>query len=124
VPGESPVIYGDGRQSRDFTYIDDVVRANLRACQAPARACGKAFNVAGGRRVSLLDLLRELGRLTGRIPQPRFEPPRPGDVRHSQASVGLARRLLGFRAQVSLREGLRRTVRAFAAESRQGGPGT
>jgi nucleoside-diphosphate-sugar epimerase len=113
LKGRRPAIYGDGRQSRDFTYIGDVVRANLSACRAPARACGMTCNVAGGRRVSLLELLRELGRLLGVSPQPRFEPARPGDVRHSLAHLGRARRLLGFSPRTRLREGLRLTVSAF-----------
>ena len=109
-----PVVFGDGRQSRDFTYISDVVRANLLACRAPGRACGQAYNIAGGLRISLLELLRQLGRLTGTRPQPRFEPPRPGDVRHSQAALARAGRGLGFHPRTNLRDGLGRTVHFFA----------
>lgn len=119
--GRRPVIYGDGRQSRDFTYVSDVVRANLLACRAPARACGQAYNVAGGRRVSLLDLLCEIARLVGTRPRPRFEARRPGDVRHSLAAVGRARRRLGYQPRMRLREGLRRTLQAFVKAAPAGG---
>lgn len=115
LEGRRPVVFGDGRQSRDFTYIDDVVRANLRACAAPARACGLAYNVAGGRRISLLELLREMGRLAGVTPRPRFAPARPGDVRHSQAALGRARRLLKYEPRVGWRRGLELTIESFAA---------
>jgi nucleoside-diphosphate-sugar epimerase len=111
-----PVVFGDGLQSRDFTYVSDVVRANLIACRAPARACGAAYNIAGGRRVTLRELLRLLGRIVGTKPRPIFEAPRAGDVRHSLASLDRARRLLGYRPAVGLEEGLRRTVRHFQAE--------
>ncbi|MCI0438067.1 MAG: NAD-dependent epimerase/dehydratase family protein [Chloroflexi bacterium] len=118
LAGRQPVVYGDGRQSRDFTYVADVVQANLRACRAPRSACGLAYNIAGGRRTSLLELLRHISRLTGAAPRPRFEPPRAGDVRHSQAGLGRARRLLRFRPRVNLAEGLDVTVRAYARASR------
>jgi UDP-glucose 4-epimerase len=114
--GRRPVIFGDGLQSRDFTFVANVVRANLIACRAPVRACGRAYNVAGGQRVTLRHLLRLLGRIIGMDPRPVFEAPRPADVRHSLASVTRARRLLGYRPRVGLEEGLRRTVRAFQAE--------
>jgi len=108
--GESPVIYGDGQQSRDFTYVADAVEANLRAIRAGDGAMGEVFNAAAGRRVSLLELLEMLGRIVGREPAPRFEPPRAGDVRHSQADPGRALALLGWSARVGMEEGLRRTV--------------
>jgi UDP-glucose 4-epimerase len=108
-----PIVFGDGRQSRDFTFVSDVVRANLIACRAPARACGAAYNIAGGRRVTLRDLLRVLGRITGTKPRPVFKPPRAGDVRHSLASLARVGRLLGYRPAIGLEEGLRLTVESF-----------
>jgi UDP-glucose 4-epimerase len=107
----APVVHGDGRQSRDFTYVSDVVDANLAASRAPAAACsGHVYNVAAGNETSLLDILRALGELLGTEPRPEFTDPRPGDVRHSCADAGAAARDLGFRATVALDDGLRRTV--------------
>ena len=113
--GESPVIYGDGRQTRDFTYIQNVVQANLAACAAGREAAGESFNIAFGARVSLLELLEKMAALRGIPAQPRFEAGRKGDVRDSLADVGKARRLLGYRPEVSLDEGLRRTLEALGA---------
>ena len=114
--GDVPEVHGDGRQSRDFTYIDDVVRANLLAAAAPVeRVAGKVLNIAQGGETSLLDLLDELGRIMDRKPEPRFTDPRPGDVRQSRADVTAARDALGFQADVPLAEGLRRTVGWFTS---------
>jgi nucleoside-diphosphate-sugar epimerase len=101
-------VCGDGLQSRDFTFVEDVVSANLLALHA-AGVVGQAVNVAGGRRVSLLDLISTLARVTGRIPRVRHVPARPGDVRHSLADLGRARELLGYRPLVDIEAGLRRT---------------
>ena len=109
LAGERPVIYGDGEQSRDFTYIDNVVDANLRAAEAPA-AAGQVINVAIGERITLNRLLAELQRIIGTDLQPRYEEKRAGDVRHSLADITLARQLLSYESLVSLSEGLRRTV--------------
>lgn len=118
--GEFPVVHGDGRQSRDFTYIDDVVRANLAAAQAPGDVCsGKAYNVAGGASYSLLELLDILGDTLGIEPHPVFHGPRAGDVRHTRADITAARRDLGHVPQVGFREGLRRTVLAFTEATRK-----
>ncbi len=109
--GERPVIHGDGHQSRDFTFVEDVSAANLAAAAAPAElAAGHAFNIAGGQSHSLLQLLEVLGRLLGVVPRPIHIEPRPGDIRHSQANVDAARQALGFEAKVGFDEGLRRTV--------------
>jgi len=113
--GEAPVIYGDGMQSRDFTYIDNVVQANLAACSAGPAVAGEAFNIACGEAVTLLDLLQKMAEVSGRGVAPRFEPPRAGDVRNSLADIGKATRLLGYRPSVSFREGLRRTLEAAGA---------
>jgi UDP-N-acetylglucosamine/UDP-N-acetyl-alpha-D-glucosaminouronate 4-epimerase len=107
-----PVVYGDGRQTRDFTYVGDAVRANLLAADAD-RAAGSMLNVAGGRRVSLLELLGAVAEITGTSLEPRHEPSRPGDVRDSLADLSRARSLLGYEPQVALREGLARTVDHF-----------
>ncbi len=112
--GEEPVIYGDGLQSRDFTYVSNNVEANLLACVAPG-AAGRVFNIACGESYSLLDLARELGRLTGREVRPRFEPARAGDVRHSRADISEAREVLGYEPAVGFAEGLRRTLEHFQA---------
>jgi UDP-glucose 4-epimerase len=110
-----PVVHGDGQQTRDFTYIDDVVAANLSAITSPAAACsGRAYNLAGGEVHSLLDLLTVLGRILGVDPKPVHTEPRPGDIRHSWADISAARRDLGYNPQVSFDDGLRSTVAWFA----------
>src|SRR5262249_10978235 len=106
LSGERPVIYGDGEQSRDFTYIDNVVGANLNAASAP-KAAGKVINVANGQRVTLNQLLEELKQLTGNTDvTAEYRDPRIGDVRHSLADITMARELLGYESKVDLREGL------------------
>jgi UDP-glucose 4-epimerase len=109
--GHDPIVHGDGLQSRDFTYISDVVDANLAAAGAPAERCaGRVYNIAGGSSCTLLDVLRILGDLLGVVPDPQFVEPRPGDVRHSRADASAAARDLGFRTRVGLADGLERTV--------------
>ena len=109
--GEIPTIFGDGTQSRDFTYIANVVEANLLAVDAPeAKVAGRVFNIAGGDSISLLDLVGELNRQCGSSLQPRFEPARAGDVKHSRADISAARALLGYESRVGWREGLKRTL--------------
>lgn len=107
--GQQPVVYGDGLQSRDFTYVDNVVQANLLAAEADG-VSGQVFNIANGRSTDLLTLLAVLNRLLGTRIEPRFDPPRPGDVRESQADITRARRLLGYEPQVDFEEGLRRSI--------------
>ncbi|HZI89941.1 MAG TPA: SDR family oxidoreductase [Candidatus Polarisedimenticolia bacterium] len=107
-----PRIYGDGEQSRDFTYIDNVVDANLAAC-TQGKGDGQAINIACGERYTLLALLEAMGRHFGVRPEPEFLPPRPGDVRHSQASIERAGAELGFSPRVGFEEGLKRTVEHF-----------
>ena len=114
LTGQPPVIHGDGEQARDFTYIDDVVEANLLAARAPAEAQGLAFNVGGGAEpTSVNEVLRIVAELIGSSPQPVFEPPRPGDVRYTEADVSFAHRLLGYTPSVQMRQGLERTVEHF-----------
>ncbi|HEY6217520.1 MAG TPA: SDR family oxidoreductase [Pyrinomonadaceae bacterium] len=110
LSNERPVIYGDGEQSRDFTYIENVVFANLSAAEAP-NAAGKVINVANGERITLNQLLSELKDLTGKQDvTAEYLEPRIGDVRHSLADISLARQLLGYESKVDLREGLQRTI--------------
>jgi nucleoside-diphosphate-sugar epimerase len=109
--GEQPAIYGDGEQSRDFTYIDNAVEANLLACKAPAaQAAGQVFNVATGRRVSLNETFKLLQGLTSYSGQPKYEPERGGDIKHSLADISKAEAALGYKPKVDFEEGLRRTV--------------
>jgi nucleoside-diphosphate-sugar epimerase len=111
LAGEQPIIYGDGGQTRDFTYIDNVVRVNRLACDAAEPAWGEAFNVACGERISVNELAARICGACGHPDlQPVYEPARAGDVRHSLADVARARDLLGFSPDVSLEEGLARTV--------------
>jgi len=110
LSGERPVIYGDGEQSRDFTYIDNVVVANLKAAEASG-ASGKVINVANGQRITLNELLAELKDLTGKHDvEAEYLEPRVGDVRHSLADISMARELLAYESKVDLREGLQRTI--------------
>ena len=113
LSGDGPTVYGDGGQTRDFTFIDNVVQANLAACAAPKAACGKVFNIACGERVSLLDILEIVYGLAGRRIAPRFEPSRPGDVRDSLADISRAKDLLGYAPKVGFAEGLSRTFAFF-----------
>ncbi len=105
-------IHGDGKQSRDFTYIDNVVDANLAAAAAPA-AAGEVFNVGCGDRVSLLEIVARLEAILGRAVERRHTPPRAGDVPHTQADIDKAKRLMGYAAAVDFDEGFRRTVDYF-----------
>jgi UDP-glucose 4-epimerase len=110
-----PEVHGDGRQSRDFTYVDDAVAAFLGASAAPAGRCaGRVYNVAGGREQSLLDLLTALRRILGVAIAPRHIEPRPGDIRHSRADLTAAAADLDWSPSVTLDEGLGRTVAWFA----------
>ena len=110
LSNERPVIYGDGEQSRDFTYIDNVVSANLKAASAKD-ASGKVINVANGERITLNELLAELKDLTGKQDvTAEYLEPRVGDVRHSLADITLARQFLEYESKVGLREGLQRTI--------------
>jgi len=110
--GEAATIHGDGEQSRDFTYVGDAVRANLLAARS-RKAVGRVLNVAGGRRITLNELLRSIQEITGSRVAPVHGPPRAGDVKHSEADIGLARDLLAYEPRVPLHEGLRATVQGF-----------
>lgn len=113
IGNKPPMVHGDGLQSRDFTFIDNAVDANLKACEASARAAGRAFNVACGESATLLDLISTIGRVIGTTIRPVHGAPRAGDVRHSLASIEEARQYLGYEPRVGLEEGLSRTVAWF-----------
>lgn len=111
LAGEQPTIYGDGEQSRDFTYIDNVVHANLLAASAPAeKVSGQMMNAATGNRITLNETFRILRELTGYTGEPAYAPARAGDIRDSLADIRLAGELLGYKPVVDFREGLSRTV--------------
>src|SRR3954447_25137902 len=116
--GTSPVIFGDGEQTRDFTYVDNVVQANLLAMRAP-EAAGEVFNVAYGESFTLNRLVQLIGEITGHELVVDYAAPRPGDVRHSRADITRARTELGYEPEVDLTEGLRRTVEWHAAKALQ-----
>jgi UDP-glucose 4-epimerase len=109
VAGRAPVVYGDGRQTRDFTFVGDVVRGVLRCCDAP-NVAGEVINLAAGGRVSLLEVVGALQRILNTDVQPTFAPVREGDIKDSQADIYRARHLLAFDPQVSFEDGLRATV--------------
>ena len=117
LAGKSPKIYGDGKQTRDFTYVGNVVQANLLASTAPAERIAsspsRVFNIGSGSAISLVDLLSHLNVLCGTKIAANFQPPRTGDVRDSLADISLAQRILGYQSSVTLREGLEKTVAAM-----------
>jgi len=118
LDGKQPVIYGDGEQSRDFAYVDNVVQANLKACMAPAEGCaGRVFNVACGRRVTLNETYKLLQKITAYSGPPLYDSERPGDIKHSLADISAAQAAFGYEPQVHFEEGLRRTV-AWYMESK------
>ena len=106
---KEPVIYGDGSQSRDFTFVENNVWANIQACTAP-KAAGEVINIACGERYTLIDLVNMINEILGKKIEPKFEKDRAGDVKHSLAGIEKARELLGYEVRVDFREGLRRTV--------------
>jgi UDP-glucose 4-epimerase len=116
LAGESPTVYGDGEQSRDFVFIGDVVQANLRAAEAPG-AGGAVVNVGCGGRHTLNELIALLQRLTGHDVKPIYADARPGDVRHSQADIARARQVLGYEPRTTLEEGLRQAIDWLTAEA-------
>ena len=111
LAGERPVIYGDGEQSRDFTYIDNAVQANILA--AEGKVTGEAFNVGTGGRVTVNELVASLNELLGTDIEPIYDDPRPGDVPHSHADISKAERLLGYEPAVGFDDGLQQTIEAF-----------
>jgi UDP-glucose 4-epimerase len=114
LQGKGVTIFGDGEQSRDFTYVDNVVEANLLAMNAP-EVSGRTYNIACGDRISLNGLVASIGRILGRSIEPEYAPPRVGDVRHSMADIALARKELGYDVAVGFDEGLAQTVDYYVA---------
>lgn len=107
---ERPTINGDGKQSRDFTYIENVIEANLKACLAPDEASGKAFNIAYGGREYLIDIYYDLAKALGKEIEPTFGPDRTGDIKHSNADISKAKKLLGYDPQYDFRKGLNEAI--------------
>jgi UDP-glucose 4-epimerase len=118
LSGTSATIFGDGSQSRDFTFVEDCVAANLLACEAPV-AGGEVCNIGARSRITIMELHALIQRLTGHSLPPRLEAPRPGDVRHSQADINLAKSLLGFCPRFDLETGLARTIEWFKTADRE-----
>ncbi len=104
--GEVPTINGDGKQSRDFTYIDNVIEANLKACLAPSEAAGNAFNIAYGGREYLIDIYYDLCKALGKDVEPNFGPDRAGDIKHSNADISKAKKLLGYDPEYDFKKGI------------------
>ena len=114
LKGQAPIIYGDGEQSRDFTFVDNVVEANILASQAPVAAAGRFMNIACHARFSLNSIVAALNQLTGQKLTPIYESARAGDVKHSLADITRAQELLGYRPLVSFHEGLKRTYQWYS----------
>jgi len=118
---ERPTIFGDGLTSRDFCYVDNVVDANLLACTADEQACGKAFNIACSSRVTLNELVSEINTVLGTSIEPRYGPERPGDVKHSLASIEKARQTLGYSCRTDFAAGLRRVIEWYRGAADRSG---
>ena len=116
LAGESPIIYGDGEQSRDFTHIENVVQANLLACEAGPEAVGKVFNCAFGERTTLNEIVQTIKDILESDVPVEYTETRPGDVKHSLADLGRANDLLGYSPKVALREGLDKLIPWYAAQ--------
>jgi UDP-glucose 4-epimerase len=114
IDGETPLVFGDGLQTRDYVYVRDVVDANLAAAESDASG---AFNIGTGREVSVLDVVEGLGEIAGRRFEPEFAPERPGEVRHIALDYTRAREELGYEPKVGLREGLERTLQSVSASA-------
>ncbi len=113
--GEVPTINGDGKQSRDFTYIDNVIEANLKACLAPSEAAGNAFNIAYGGREYLIDIYYDLCKALGKEVEPNFGPDRAGDIKHSNADISKARKLLGYDPEYDFKAGIELAIEWYKA---------
>ena len=110
INGETPTINGDGKQSRDFTYIDNVIEANLKACLAPSEAAGNAFNIAYGGREYLIDIYYDLCKALGIEREPNFGPDRPGDIKHSNADISKAKKMLGYDPDYDFEAGIKLAI--------------
>jgi UDP-glucose 4-epimerase len=122
LSGEQPTIFGDGETSRDFTHVDDAVRANLLACKAPAeQVVGRVFNVGTGCPTTLKDTFRVLKKLTGYSGDPKYESERAGDVKHSRADISNAEKHLGYKPGVDFEQGLKKTVQWYRTQMERAG---
>ena len=110
LKGEPPTIYGDGKQTRDFSHVENIIAANLAACEAGKEAFGETFNLACGGRISLLDLIATINKIAGKNVAPKHEPARPGDVKDSQADISKAGKLLGWTPHVDFAAGIEKAV--------------
>lgn len=110
INGETPTINGDGKQSRDFTYIDNVIEANLKACLASSESAGNAFNIAYGGREYLIDIYYDLCRALNIEREPNFGPDRPGDIKHSNADIGKAKKMLGYDPDYDFEAGIKLAI--------------
>jgi nucleoside-diphosphate-sugar epimerase len=108
--GQSPTVYGDGKQTRDFSHVENVIEANVLACRATKEALGESFNIACGGRISLLELVDTVNRILSKDIKPKFEAARPGDVRDSQADIAKAEKLLGWKPRISFADGIAKTI--------------
>jgi nucleoside-diphosphate-sugar epimerase len=118
LKGEQPTIFGDGKQSRDFTFVDDVVGANLLACKAERKeVVGRVFNVATGQRIDLVQTFQVLKKLLGYSGEAKYADDRAGDVKHSLADISRAEQLLGYKPKVGFEEGLRRTIEWYRSNN-------
>jgi len=107
---QPPTIFGDGQQTRDFSHVENVIAANLAACEAGKAACGESFNIACGGRISLLDLVTAINKIVGKNIAPKHEPPRAGDIKDSQADIAKAGKLLGWTPAVDFQQGIEKAV--------------
>lgn len=119
LKNEPPTIYGDGEQTRDFTYIDNVVHANLLAARAE-KTSGEVVNIACGQCISINRIIAQINELLGKHVQPAYEPTRPGDVKHSLADISLANQVIGYEPVVSFEDGLKRAIQWYSESSRDG----
>ena len=110
LKGEPPTVYGDGQQTRDFSHVENIIDANLAACTAGKAALGEVFNIACSGRISLLNLIATINKIAGRNIAPKFDPPRPGDIKDSQADITKAGKLLGWKPRVEFQEGIEKAV--------------
>ena len=115
LAGQTPTINGDGRQSRDFTYIENVIEANLKACLAPHEAAGQAYNIAYGGREYLIDIYYSLTEALGVNIEPNFGPDRAGDIKHSNADIGKAKQMLGYDPDWSFQRGIAEAIAWYQA---------
>jgi len=113
---EQPPVHGDGKQTRDFTYVTNVVTANIKAATAPGIKC-EVLNIACGRAYSVLDIVKYINKILGKDIKPNFGPIRPGDARHTLADISKAKKLIGFKPEIGFEEGLKRSVEYFKAQS-------